>query len=90
MLKALDDIKIVELSTATAGPAATKLLIEYGADCTVVEPKGGIPNRNLPPHFDFSFTHKKSIMDKSTRVDMAVRYQPYTKSKAKLLKMFLK
>ena len=36
------------------------------------------------------FTHKKSIMDKSTRVDMAVRYQPYTKSKAKLLKMFLK
>ncbi len=36
------------------------------------------------------FTHKKSIMDKSTRVDMAVRYQPYTKSKVKLLKMFLK
>lgn len=62
MMKALDDIKIVELSTATAGPAATKLLIEYGADCIVVEPKGGIPNRNLPPHFDFSFTHKKSIM----------------------------
>lgn len=61
-MKALDDIKIVELSTATAGPAATKLLIEYGADCTVVEPKGGIPNRNLPPHFDFSFTHKKSII----------------------------
>ena len=29
-------------------------------------------------------------MDKSTCVDMAVRYQPYTKSKAKLLKMFLK
>lgn len=62
MFQALDDIKIVELSTATAGPAATKLLIEYGADCTVVEPKGGIPNRNLPPHFDFSFTHKKSII----------------------------
>lgn len=62
MFKALDDIKIVELSTATAGPAATKLLIEYGADCIVAEPKGGIPNRNLPPHFDFSFTHKKSIM----------------------------
>lgn len=62
MFQALDDVKIVELSTATAGPAATKLLIEYGADCTVVEPKGGIPNRNLPPHFDFSFTHKKSII----------------------------
>ncbi len=62
MMRALDDIKIVELSTATAGPAATKLLIEYGADCIMVEPKGGIVNRNLPPHFDFSFTHKKSII----------------------------
>ena len=62
MFQALDDVKIVELSTATAGPAATKLLIEYGANCIVVEPKGGIPNRNLPPHFDFSFTHKKSII----------------------------
>lgn len=62
MFRALDDIKIVELSTATAGPAASKILVEYGADCIVVEPRNGIPNRNLPPHFDFSFTHKKSII----------------------------
>ena len=62
MFKPLDDIKIVELSTATAGPAGTKILVEYGADCIVVEPKGGIVNRNLPQHFDYSFTHKKSII----------------------------
>lgn len=62
MFKPLDDIKIVELSTATAGPAGTKILVEYGADCIVVEPKGGIVNRNLPQHFDYSYTHKKSII----------------------------
>lgn len=62
MFKALEGIKIIELPTATAGPAATKLLVEYGAECTMVEPKGGIVNRNLPPHFDFCFTHKKSVI----------------------------
>ena len=36
------------------------------------------------------FTHKKSIVDKSTLFDLPVRYQPYTKSKNKMLRMFLK
>lgn len=36
------------------------------------------------------FTHKKSIVDKSTFFDLPVRYQPYTKLKYRLLKMFLK
>ena len=36
------------------------------------------------------FTHKKSIVDKSTLFDLPVRYQPYTKSKDKMLRMFLK
>lgn len=36
------------------------------------------------------FTHKKSIVDKGTFVDLPVRYQPYSKSKEKLLRMFLK
>ena len=36
------------------------------------------------------FTHKKSIVDKATFFDMPVRYQPYTKLKYKLLKMFMK
>lgn len=75
MFRPLEDIKIVELSTATAGPAATKLLIEYGAQSILVEPKGGIPNRNLPPHFDFSFTHKRSIIiDLKTEKGKALMY----------------
>ena len=36
------------------------------------------------------FTHKKSIVDKSTLFDLPVRYQPYTKSENKMLRMFLK
>ena len=36
------------------------------------------------------FTHKKSIVDKATFFDMSVRYQPYSESKEKLLRMFLK
>ena len=36
------------------------------------------------------FTHKKSIVGKSTLFDLPVRYQPYTKSKNKMLRMFLK
>ena len=75
MFKPLDDIKIVELSTATAGPAGTKLLVEYGAECIVVEPKGGIVNRNLPQHFDYSYTHKKSIIiDLKTEKGKEVMY----------------
>lgn len=36
------------------------------------------------------FTHKKSVVDRITGVDMAVRYQPYTRSKEKMLRMFMK
>lgn len=36
------------------------------------------------------FTHKKSIVDKSTVFDLPVRYQPYSKKKEKLMRMFLK
>ena len=37
-----------------------------------------------------TFTHEKSIHKKSTRFDMPVRYQPYNKKNANLLKKFLK
>ena len=36
------------------------------------------------------FSHIRSIVDKKTWMDMPVRYQPYTKKKAGLLKLFLK
>lgn len=36
------------------------------------------------------FTHEKSLVKKSTRIDLPIRYMPYTEYKKILLKMFLK
>ena len=37
-----------------------------------------------------TFSHYKSIVDKKTWIDLPIRYQPYSKLKYKLIKMFLK
>ena len=37
-----------------------------------------------------TFSHTKSIVDKKTWLDLPMRYQPYTKLNAKLVKLFLK
>ncbi len=36
------------------------------------------------------FSHKKSIVKKSTAIDLPVRYQPYTRLKERLLRKFMK
>lgn len=37
-----------------------------------------------------TFSHRKSIVDKKTWLDLPMRYQPYSKWKEKLIRMFLK
>ena len=37
-----------------------------------------------------TFSHKKSIVDKKTWIDVNMRYQPYTKAKEAILRLFLK
>ena len=37
-----------------------------------------------------TFSHKKSIVDKKTWIDVNMRYQPYNKNKESLVRMFLK
>ena len=37
-----------------------------------------------------TFSHKKSIVDKKNWIDVNMRYQPYTKFKEFLLRLFLK
>ena len=44
----LDGIRIVDLSDGIAGPVATLLLAEAGADVVAVEPPGGAANRAEP------------------------------------------
>lgn len=36
-----------------------------------------------------TFSNNKSVIKKSTRIDIPMRYQPYTKTKQKILKLFL-
>ena len=37
-----------------------------------------------------TFSHAKSVVDKSTWMDLPIRYMPYTKTKDKLMRKFLK
>jgi len=36
-----------------------------------------------------TFSHYKSIVNKSTKIDMPIRYRPFTKSKEKMIKFFM-
>ena len=60
MKKFLQGIKVVGFETAGAGPTASKLLAEYGAEVIMIEPLNGI-NTRIARSFDFYFLHKKSI-----------------------------
>src|ERR1700751_5213829 len=43
---ALEGLRIVDLTTGLAGPLATMVLSDHGADVVKVEPPGGDPNRS--------------------------------------------
>ena len=47
---ALSDVRVVDLTHFIAGPYATKLLADMGADVVKVEPVWGEGGRKLGPH----------------------------------------
>lgn len=77
--------------------------ISFGGGCindTIIHlathhmPFGGVGHSGMGSYhgkksFD-AFTHEKSIVKKSSSVDLPVRYHPYTEKKLKMLKKFLK
>lgn len=49
MSKALDDLRVVDFSDSLAGQYCARLLADFGADVTLVEPPSGSPVRRMPP-----------------------------------------
>ncbi len=58
--RALEGVKVIDLTHQIAGPYCTKLLADFGADVIKVERPGGDPARRLPPFF-----HDETDADKS-------------------------
>src|SRR5579885_980593 len=53
-MAALDDLRVLDLSTGVAGPFCGRLLAGFGADVLKIEPPGGEEGRALPPFVDGS------------------------------------
>ena len=77
--------------------------IQFGGGCindTIVHiasskmPFGGVGTSGMGSYHGAkgfeTFSHYKSILKKSNLIDLPVRYQPYTKGKDKLARMFMK
>ena len=71
--RALQGVRVLDLTHHVAGPYCTKLLADFGADVIKIEPPGGDPARRLPPFagddphpersllFSYLNTSKKSV-----------------------------
>ncbi len=80
MKKFLEGIRVVGFETAGAGPTASKLLAEYGAEVILIEPINGI-NTRVSRSFDFYFLHKKSIaINMKTEEGMEIVHKPLAKA----------
>src|SRR5213593_2610825 len=63
MTSALEDIRIVDLSSGVAGPIATMLLADFGADVVKVEPPEGDPARALPGFAVWNRNKRSVVID---------------------------
>ena len=60
--KALERVKVLDLTHHIAGPWCTKLLADYGADVLKVERPEGDPGRGMPPFYHDEIDQDKSLL----------------------------
>ncbi|MEE3141112.1 MAG: CoA transferase, partial [Chloroflexota bacterium] len=60
--RALDGVKVLDLTHHIAGPWCTKLLADYGADVLKVERPEGDPARSMPPFYHDEVNQEKSLL----------------------------
>lgn len=76
--------------------------LQYGGGCindtiihlaTSLMPFGGVGNSGMGSYHGkqsfTTFTHTKSVLTKSNKIDIPIRYPPYTDKKLKILKKFM-
>lgn len=69
----LDGVCVLDLTTFLAGPFATQLLSDLGADVIKVESQQGDSSRNIPPHFvggDSVYFHAVNRTKRSIQLDL--------------------
>jgi crotonobetainyl-CoA:carnitine CoA-transferase CaiB-like acyl-CoA transferase len=67
----LDGIRVLDLSDDIAGPVATLLLAEAGADVVKVEPPGGVAGRSAPGFRTWNRSKRSVVLDLDVAADRA-------------------
>src|SRR3954451_20552788 len=67
----LDGIRIIDLSDGIAGPVATLMLAEAGADVVAVEPPAGAANRASPGFHTWMRSKRSVVLDVDVPDDRA-------------------
>jgi crotonobetainyl-CoA:carnitine CoA-transferase CaiB-like acyl-CoA transferase len=67
----LDGVRIVDLSDGIAGPVATLILAEAGADVVAVEPPGGARNRSTAGFHTWMRSKRSVVLDLEQSADRA-------------------
>ena len=68
-VRALADIRVVDLSTGVAGPLAAMMLADFGADVVKVEPPSGDPGRSRPGFAMWNRSKRRLTIDAEATPD---------------------
>jgi crotonobetainyl-CoA:carnitine CoA-transferase CaiB-like acyl-CoA transferase len=70
MTGVLDGIRVLDLSSGIAGPIATMLLADHGADVTKIEPPAGDPFRSLSGYRVWGRGKRSAVLDLKNADDL--------------------